>query len=314
MQTLITSHWGTWSEERKGVVLAILAATGFSLKAIFVKLAYAAAPVDAVTLLSLRMLFSAPIFIWVGVRVWRNGPVLQRKDWVWVIVLGLLGYYSSSMLDFLGLQYISAALERLILFTYPTITIMIGVVCFGNKLDRRQVGAIVLSYLGISLAFVHDLSITDSVVYVTLGAALVFGSAISYAAYNAGAEKLIHRIGSLRFAVLATLVSTTATQIHFFMGHTLTGLVQPTSVYLNASAMALFSTVLPVFWQSSAIRFIGSARTVLIGTIGPVLTILFGWMILDETASIEQSIGAMLVLVGVMLVIKKKAAKAQDLS
>ena len=119
--------WKHWSAERLGIALAVLAAFGFSFKAIFVKLAYAAAPVEAVTLLSLRMVFSLPVFLWVGIVYSRSAPPLSRRDWCVLLALGMLGYYGASILDFLGLRYISAGLERLILFTYPTLTLLIGV-------------------------------------------------------------------------------------------------------------------------------------------------------------------------------------------
>ncbi len=303
--------WKSWSAERVGIALAVLAAFGFSFKAIFVKLAYAAAPVDAVTLLTLRMTFALPIVLWVCLSLRRSAPPLTRKDWGLLIALGLLGYYGASILDFIGLQYISAALERLILFIYPTITVLIGVLAMGKRLERRQVGALLLSYAGIGLAFAHDLQVAEDINTVLIGAAFVFGSALSYALYSAGAEVAVHRIGTLRFAALAILVSTVATQLHFLATQPFSALVQPTAVYLYGAAMALFSTVLPVFWQSAAVRQIGAARTVLIGTLGPILTIFFGWLLLAEPVSIAQLAGAGLVLAGVWLVSRRKSAPAR---
>jgi uncharacterized membrane protein len=178
--------WKHWSAERLGIALAVLAALGFSFKAIFVKLAYAAAPVEAVTLLSLRMVFALPVFLWVGFVASRSAPPLTRRDGAMLVVLGLLGYYASSMLDFLGLQYISAGLERLILFTYPTLTVLIGVFFMGKALEKRQIGAVVLTYAGIGLAFAHDLQVAGDMKTVLVGAAFVFGSALTYAMYSAG--------------------------------------------------------------------------------------------------------------------------------
>jgi drug/metabolite transporter (DMT)-like permease len=293
------------SEDKLGVVLSVMAATGFSLKAIFVKLAYAESSIDAVALLSLRMLFSFPLFVWLGWVALRTGGPLSRKDWGWLVCLGLLGYYASSMLDFMGLQYISAGLERLILFTYPTLTLLIGVLCFGHRLNNRQLGAVLLSYVGIGVAFVHDLSVTQDQSALWLGCALVFGSSLSYALYNAGSEKMIHRIGSMRFAVLGMLVSTVAIQVHFLIDQPVSNLRQPSMVYVYVAAMAVFSTVFPVVWQSMAVKMIGSARMVLIGTLGPVLTIVFGALLLGEPVSMMQMMGAILVLGGVLLVSKR---------
>ena len=301
--------WKHWSAERLGIALAVLAALGFSFKAIFVKLAYAAAPatapVEAVTLLSLRMVFALPVFLWIGIQASRAAPPLTRRDWGMLVALGLLGYYGSSMLDFLGLQYIPAGLDRLILFTYPTLTVLIGVLFMGQTLEKRQIGALLLSYAGIGLAFAHDLQIAGDIRTVLIGAGFVFGSALTYAMYSAGAEPAIRRLGSARFAALAMLVSTAATQIHFFIAQPISALVQPLPIYGYGAAMALFSTVLPVLWQSAAIRRIGSARAVLIGTLGPVLTIFFGWRLRAEPISLAQLAGAGLVLAGVLLVSRK---------
>lgn len=297
--------WKTWSSERVGIALAILAAFGFSFKAIFVKLAYAAAPVDAITLLTLRMTFALPIALWVGWSMSRSAPSLTRKDWGLLVLLGLLGYYGASILDFMGLQYISAALERLILFTYPTMTVLIGVLVLGKRLEKRQIGALLLSYAGIGLAFAHDLVVAGDMNTVLLGAAFVFGSALSYAMYSAGIEVAIHRLGAIRFASLAMVVSTVATQLHFVVVQPLSALAQPAPVLVYAAAMAIFSTVLPVFWQSAAVHRIGAARAVLIGTLGPMLTIFFGWLLLSEPVSVQQLLGAGLVLAGVLLVSRR---------
>lgn len=306
--------WKSWSAERLGIALAILAALGFSFKAIFVKLAYAVAPVDAVTLLTLRMSFSLPVVLWVAFAIGRSAPPLGRRDWGLLVLLGLLGYYGSSILDFIGLQYISAALERLILFVYPTITVLIGVVALGKRLEKRQIGALLLTYAGIGLAFAHDLDVAGEVGTVLTGAAFVFGSALLYAMYSAGAEIAIRRLGAIRFAALGITVSTLATQLHFVATQPLSALVLPLPVYAYALAMAVFSTVLPVFWQSAAIRRIGSARAVLIGTLGPILTILFGWLLLAEPVSLAQLLGAGLVLAGVILVARRRASVAEPAS
>ena len=297
--------WKHWSAERMGIAMAVLAAFGFSFKAIFVKLAYAAAPVDAITLLTLRMSFSLPVALGVALWIGRDAPPLARRDWGMLVALGLLGYYGSSILDFVGLKYISAALERLILFVYPTLTVLIGVLFMGKRLERRQVAALALSYAGIGLAFAHDLRIAGDAHAVWLGAAFVFGSALTYALYSAGTEIAVRRLGAIRFAALGIAVSTVATQLHFVVSQPLSALVQPLPVYLYGAGMALFSTVLPVFWQSVAIRRIGAARAVLIGTLGPVLTIFFGWVLLDEAISLQQMAGAGLVLGGVLMVTRR---------
>ncbi len=297
--------WKNWSSERLGVMFAIVAALGFSFKAILVKLAYAvpqAVPVDAVTLLSLRMLLSLPVFGWVAVRAGRTAPPLTRRDWLALAVLGMLGYYGASILDFIGLQYISAGLERLILFTYPTLTLLIGVLFMGRAIKRREVGALLLSYAGIGLAFVHDVEFGGDVRAVMIGGLFVFASSLTYSLYLSGSASMIQRLGAARFTGLVMIVSTLSTQIHFFVARPLADYVQPLPIYAYGAAMALFSTVLPVFMLSAAIRRIGPSTTVLIGTLGPVLTIFFSWWLLGEAISLAQMAGTGLVLAGVWLV------------
>lgn len=300
--------WKHWSSERLGIAFAVLAALGFSFKAIFVKLAYAvpqAVPVDSVTLLALRMCFALPVFAWVGWQSSRGAAPLARRDWLGLTALGLLGYYGASILDFIGLRYITAGLERLILFTYPTLTILIGVLFMGKTASRREIGALALTYAGIGLAFAHDLHLAAETTTVLIGAAFVLGSSVSYAFYQAGSEPVIRQVGAARFTALAMLVSTMATLLHFFITQPASALIQPLPVYANGAAMALFSTVLPVFMNSAAIRRIGSAQSVLIGTLGPVLTIFFGWWLLGEPLSLPQIAGAALVLAGVLLVSRR---------
>jgi drug/metabolite transporter (DMT)-like permease len=288
-----------------GVWLAILAAFGFSFKAILVKLAYALphpVPLEPVTLLALRMVFSLPVFVWVWMRESRHSVALDRRQIAAVVVLGLLGYYGASIFDFIGLRYISAGLERLILFTYPTLTLLLGALLFGKCIQRRELAALALCYCGIALAFVHDLRLTTDQTVVWVGGGFVFASSLCYALYLTGGAQMISRLGAARFTALAMLVSTAATLSHFVVTEPLSALLQPWRVYALSLAMAVFSTVIPVFAQSAAMRRIGSGPAALIGTIGPLLTILFGWWLLDEAISAAQVGGAVLVVGGIVLV------------
>lgn len=291
-----------------GVALAVLAAFGFSAKAIFVKLAYAFAPVEAVTLLALRMAFALPVFLWVGLRESRGAMPLAGRDWAAIVALGLLGYYGASILDFLGLRYITAGLERLILFTYPTLTLLLGALLYGQAIGRREWIAVALCYLGIAAAFAHDLDVTMDANAVWLGTAFVFGSSLSYALYLSGSGRMLARVGVARFTALAMLVSTAATLAHFLATQPVSALVQPLPVYGYGLAMAVVSTVIPVFAQSAAIRRIGSGRAALIGTVGPLMTIALGWWWLGESISAWQIAGAGFVVAGVVLVSRKAPA------
>jgi drug/metabolite transporter (DMT)-like permease len=257
--------------------------------------------VAPVTLLALRMAFALPVFIWVGLAESRHAPPLTARDWAVVVALGLLGYYGASIFDFVGLQYISAGLERLILFTYPTLTILISALFFGHVVGRREAGTLALCYLGIAAAFAHDLGLAADTAAVWVGGGFVFASSLSYALYLAGSARMIARLGAMRFTALAMLVSTAATLVHFFATQPLSEIVQPLPIYGYGFGMAVLSTLIPVFAQSAAIRRIGAGRAALIGTVGPVVTIALGWWVLGEAMSAWQLAGAGLVVAGVVL-------------
>ena len=292
------------TDRRWGLVLAGIAAFGFSFKAILVKLAYPYG-VDAVTLLALRMSFALPIFLYVGLTASMNLAPLLRRDWGMLIILGLFGYYGASILDFFGLQYVSAGLERLILFTYPTLTLLFGVALHGTRITRREWAAIALCYSGIAIAFMHDLRLSGDPSITLIGAAFVFGSSVCYAIYLTGSSGMIQRIGAVRFTALAMLVSTFATLAHFFATQPLAQLIQPWPVYGYGLTMALLCTAVPVFAQSSAIRRIGSGRAAMVGMIGPLLTIGFAALLLNEGFSSAQMLGAALVIAGIAIVSMK---------
>lgn len=287
-----------------GMALAILAAFGFSFKAILVKLAYPYG-VDAITLLALRMAFALPVFLWVGYVASRGMPALTARDWAGVATMGLAGYYGASVFDFLGLQYISAGLERLILFTYPMMTLLFGMALSRRLASRREVAALALCYAGIGAAFWHDLKFAQDAGAIWLGAGLVFASALCYAVYLTGSAGLIGRLGTARFAALATLVSAAAVFGHFLATQPIARLAQPWPVYGYALAMGLFSTALPVFAQSAAIRRLGSARVALVGMLGPLATIGFAGLLLGEPLSLAQLLGVALVIAGVALVSRR---------
>jgi len=297
---------------RLGFWLAVGAAVGFSAKAIFVKLAYLVPTgvpglthVDAVTLLALRMLFAAPAFGIAALRT-RSAATLTTRQWLALLGVGLAGYYGASILDFWGLMYISAGLERLILFTYPSLTLLLGICFFGKRLGWRELAALLVTYTGIAAAFAHDLQLADDTSSIWLGAGLVFASSLSYAIYLVGGGELITRLGSGRFTALAMAVATGATLLHYLIARPWGEVLgQPWQIYALAAGMALFSTVIPVFMQSAAIKQIGAARASMVGMLGPIATLSMGWMLLDEPLSTWQLGGALLVIAGVVMIGKK---------
>ena len=286
-----------------GIALAICAAIFFSFKSILIKLAYAYA-VDAVTLIALRMMFSLPFFI--AVAIWKRrdrslAPV-SRRDGLAILALGFSGYYASSYLDFMSLQYVSASLERLILFLYPTMVLLISVFLLKRRASPRELVALLCSYAGIALVFVNDLQSGASNRDVTLGGALVFGSALLYAFYLVASTETISRIGSARFTAYAMTVACLCVIVQFLLLHPLAALVLPWQVYAYGAAIAVLSTVLPIFMISEALRRIGAMKVSMLGALGPIATIFGDVWIIGAPLTLWQVGGSIMVLAGVFII------------
>ena len=284
------------------------AAIAFSFKAIIIKLAYRH-QVDPVTLLTLRMVMSAPFFAVLGWWASRGPEVqpLSRGDLRSVALLGLVGYYLASYFDFLGLMYITAALERLLLFIHPTFVLLLAAALFKRPITRRDVVAIVLSYLGIALAFGNDVATQPG--NVVLGSFWVLMSALFYAVYLLGSGRLVGRVGSLRFASYAGLVSCVGVIVHYLVTRDATDILrQASQVYGLALLMAVVSTVLPIVLTVEGIRRIGASHASIIASVGPIATIFLGMIFLGEEVTGVQLAGAGLVMAGVLAIGMKKRA------
>jgi drug/metabolite transporter (DMT)-like permease len=231
---------------------------------------------------------------------------LVRRDWIAILWLGFIGYYLASLLDFWGLQYISASLERLILFLNPTLVVLLSALVLKKPITNRIASALALSYAGILLVFEHDFHFARETAALLIGGGLVFASAITYAIYLVGNGEIIGRVGAARFTAYGMSVSTVFVFAQFLLTRPLSALDQPPTVYWTTAGMAGFSTVLPIWLTNEAIRRIGSNRVALIGTVGPVLTIGLGAIFLGEAITIFQIGGAALVMAGVMLVTLRK--------
>lgn len=286
-----------------GLAIAVAGAILFSTKAIVAKLIYRH-HVDAVTLIAFRMLFSLPIFL--GVAIWkmRTEAPLSRGERLRIVVLGLLGYYLASFLDFLGLQYISAGLERLTLFLTPSIVLLMSVLFLKKKISPIEWVALATSYFGMLLVFIHDARQGGS--NVALGAALVFGSAIAYALYLLASGEMVRRVGALRLVAYAMCVSSAACTGQFLLLRPLSMLIQPTPVYALSLINAIFCTVLPVFMTMIAVARIGAGTASQAGMVGPVSTLFLGSLILGEPITAIQLAGTALVLTGIYLLSRKK--------
>ncbi|MGI9135195.1 MAG: DMT family transporter [Rhodoferax sp.] len=285
-----------------GMAMALLGAVAFSGKAIIVKLAYRHG-VDAVTLITLRMLFALPFFVamswWAGRHTPLHTPLaLTRRDWVGVAWLGLTGYYLASFLDFAGLQYISASLERLILYLNPTLVLLFGWLAFGRRIGRWQALGMAVSYSGVMLVF--GLEVTLQGANVTLGALLVFLSAISYALYLGYSGELVQRLGSMRLVGLATSVACVLCIAQFVVLRPLSALLSVAPAVLWLSLLnATLCTVLPVLLVMMAIERIGASLAAQFGMVGPMSTMAMGVCLLDEPFTPWLLSGTALVIAGV---------------
>ncbi|MCI1192811.1 DMT family transporter [Calidifontimicrobium sp. SYSU G02091] len=287
-----------------GLLLAAGGAIAFSGKAIIVKLAYRHG-VDAVTLIMLRMLFALPLFVLLAWWAGRGRPALTARDWRVVAALGFSGYYLASFLDFLGLQYISASFERLILYLNPTLVLLLGALLFKRRVGARELVALAVSYAGVALVFGHEAKLEGP--NVALGAALVFGSAVSYAVYLVYSGEEVRRLGSLRLTGLATTVACLLCIGQF-------ALLRPLEVAWTVAPQVLWLSVLnavactfaPVIMVMMAIERVGATLASQTGMIGPMSTVAMGVLILGEPFNGWVAAGTALVLLGMWMLTRSR--------
>jgi drug/metabolite transporter (DMT)-like permease len=282
---------------------------GFSGKAIIVKLAYRHG-VDAVTLIMFRMLFSLPLFVGLAWWAGRGKPRLTARDHLVVLGLGFSGYYLASFLDFAGLKYISASLERLIQYLSPTLVLSLGVFAFGKTVTRAQVLALAASYAGVLCVFAREVSISGA--NVPLGAALVFGSTVSYALYLTFSGQEVRRLGALRLTGLATSVACVICIAQFLLLRPLSAFaVEPAVIWLSV-LNATACTFAPVLMVMMAVERIGAGMTAQAGIIGPVSTVLLAIVLLGEPFTLWVALGTALVLLGIWLLTRTAAPLARE--
>lgn len=286
-----------------GFFITFIGAILFSTKAIIVKKAFADTSIDALTLLTLRMVFSLPFFLiaafWISSK---TGNVrMTRKQWLQLLVLGISGYYLSAYFDFVGLQYISAGLERLILFLYPTFVLIINRVVFKQPISKTQRLALFLTYTGIGIAYFNEMQFDTSNPYFFWGSFLIFACSVTYAIYIAGSGKVIPAIGSSKFAAYSMLIATAVLFIHFVVRGDYSGVSEATDMWTYGIVLAILATVIPTFMISAGLSRIGSNNVAIISGIGPVSTILQAHWILGEKIHMAQMVGTALVIAGVLL-------------
>ena len=282
-----------------GLLLAVTGAIAFSGKAIIVKLAYRYG-VDAVTVIMLRMLFALPIFAAMAWWASRGRAPLSLRDWLGVVGLGFCGYYLSSFLDFVGLQYISASLERLILYLNPTFVMLLAWLLYRKRFARLQLAGMALSYCGVLLVFAHEVQLAGT--QTTLGAALIFASAVSYAVYLVYSGELVKRLGSLRLVGLATSVACLFCLAQY-------ALLRPVGTAFEVALPVIWLSVLnatlctaiPVLLVMMAIERIGPALSAQSGMVGPLATIMLGVLVLGEPFTAWIAAGTVLVIAGIFV-------------
>ena len=273
-----------------------------------VKLAYSY-EVDAISILLLRMLFSFPFYIVIAY-LYRNQNTIDKpnsKDYLWLVFFGFVGYYLASYFDFVGLTFIKASLERVILFLYPTIVILLNKFFLKQLLTRIQTIAIGLTYLGIVIAFSDEVSISGSETY--LGGFFILLSAITYAFYLVGSGWLIPKFGVMKFTAYAMIVSCICVFIHYSITSETSLFDFSMEVYVLGFLIAVFATVIPSFLVSASIKMISSSNFAIVAGIGPISTIILAAIFLNERLTLLQLFGALIVIIGILFVSLKKATK-----
>jgi drug/metabolite transporter (DMT)-like permease len=288
-----------------GIALALFGIVAFSLRPVLIKLAYEYVR-DPITLIALRMAFALPFFLAAALWTTRGGraSMLGVRDLLAVFGLGALGYYLASTLDFIGLQYVTAGVGRLLLFIYPTIVVLLSAAFFKKPVRRRDVAALIVTYAGVAL--VLSAAVGGENPDLAAGAALVFGSAVAYAIYLVIGAEVAVRMGAIRFAALAVSAACLCCILQFLLLRPLSALVLPHQVYALMVIIAAVCTVIPVFMTAEALRRIGANQVAMIGAVGPVSAIVLGVIILDESMSPVQLAGAGLVILGVLLATTEK--------
>lgn len=289
-----------------GITFVILSAFGFALKAIWVKLAYPLG-VDAISLLALRMLFAGPFFL---LLLWHsNRSDLKNKPklfWAQLVLAGGIGYYGASLFDFLGLQYISASLERMVLMLYPTFTVLLGAWLLKETLTLRIIAILLVCYMGLLLIVLPEGWLVQDWASLVLGAGLVLLSTLCYSFYLVLSGRLLKQLPSQTFTSMVMLISTAFVAMQFSVSHSVDSLLHYSPmIYVYAFCMAILSTVLPTLLITAGMKRIGSTQAAMIGSIGPVLTLVLGFFVLGERLVWLQIVGCVIVVFGVAQVAKQ---------
>lgn len=287
-------------------MLVILSAVGFAMKGVLAKLAYREGA-NGDTLLALRMVAALPFYLYA---LWHfrnvsavSGGKLQKKDLLRTLLLGLLGFDLSAVLDFDGLERISASLERLVLFLYPTFVLFISWFVTGRRIGLRESGACLLAYGGVFLVSEGSGSTARSSI---TGILLVLGSALFYAVYLVGAEEVLKKVHPLWMTSVVMVTATTGILLQGALAGTIHLVKVNARVLAISGIMGLVSTAIPTFLMSLGVAAIGASRAAILSLVGPVATMILAWGVLGERLEGGGWAGAGLVVGGVMLLSGKE--------
>lgn len=305
-----------------GIVLTVIAAIFYSAKGVFIKLAYSYG-MDTITVVALRTAFSIPFYILIGYFAGKNtnGPTLTISDKLKISALGICVYYIASFLDLLGLNYITANFERLIIYTYPTLVLIISTLLFRRLMQRREIALLAMTYIGVAIVFLQDFSMAKGNVEAVhfmgmefdptlLGFSLVFTSSITFAFYLVFSEKLINKVGSIRFTLYSMCAASVAILMHYFSQNGVEELIQTTESYLLIAFLALISTVIPSFMMSEGIKRIGASKSAMISCVGPISTLFLASLFLNEVITTAHILG-MAIVIGSVLALSFLKPKTQ---
>ena len=287
-----------------GILFVLGATLAFSSKAIWIKLIYReTSNIDAISIMAMRMAFAIPFYLAVVVliRVRQKRPVATGSIGS-LVLLAFLGYYLSSFLDITGLAYIPAGLERMILYLYPTMVVIMVARNSGRRIYRGEIISLTSSYFGIALIFLNGLA--TNMPHLLLGSVLVFGAAVSFSIYSVKSVDNIHKLGTMRFTAYTMLIGAAMTLLHFVVSHGMTLPRYNSNVYSLAAMLALTGTVIPSFMMAEGIRRIGADRTALLGSLGPMVTIFLAMEVLSEPVSMIQLVGSAIIVFGVFNLVK----------
>ena len=305
----------SFSGRNWGYVLALFGTVFFSMKSIFVKLIYQPVNgmeingVEAITIMAMRLGFSAPFYaviFWLALKKRKRSGLapLQKRDMALAALLGVLGYYACAWLDIEGIKYITAQLERLLLFTYPIFVFIFGALFFGKPLTKEAIFAVLIAYAGIGLIFLRgDIAIG---INVPLGSVMILFCAAFFAFFQLFAKPMIARLGSPVFTCCAMLGAGVMIFAHFVTENIIMGDVSevlnlPSRIWLLGIALAFFSTLLPSFMVNLAISRVGPQATSAVGMIAPISTIFLAIFILGEPFAFIDGVGTLITVAGIGL-------------